>query len=69
MGRLAIIHHTSAIGVHAPMRVMLVQAVNTGLVVQWFGVLYLTGVLNWTGVLYVLDWCVVSAGLVYWSGA
>ena len=33
VGRLAIIHNTSAIGVHAPMRVMLVQVVNTGLVV------------------------------------
>ena len=33
--------------------------------------LYWTGVLNWTGVLYVLDWCVVCTGLVccmYWTG-
>ena len=63
-----IIHPTIAIGVHAPMRVMQVQAVNTGLVVcclYWFGVLY------WTGVLYVLDWYVVCAGLMccmYWTG-
>ena len=32
----------------------------------WFGVLYVLdlGVLNWTGVMYALDWCDVCTGLV-----
>ena len=64
VGRLAIIHHTIAICVHAPMCVMYVRVVFTGLVVlciYWFGVLYWTGVLNWIG-------CTVLVCFIYWTG-
>ena len=76
MGRLGIIHHTIAIGVHAPMRVMyiLVWCVILDRCVELDWCVVGTGLvccMYWTGVLYVLDWCVVCTGLVccmYWTG-